>query len=92
MASHRPQDWGETTFRHFFGGHLHHKQRGGEGSGMTWEIMQTPAAKDAYSAGAGYWSGRSMSSRVFHRTGGFLTGPQVNIVPVVHRAHILGAA
>lgn len=90
MASHRPQDWGETTFRHFFGGHLHHKQRGGEGSGMTWEIMQTPAAKDSYLAGRGYWAGRSMASRVYHREGGFLTGPEINILPTAHRAAVIG--
>jgi hypothetical protein len=91
MASHCPEDWGVTIWRHFFAGHLHHKQRGGEEHGMTWEILQTPAARDAYHAGHGYWAGRSMCSRVYHREDGFITGPQVNIRPSLRKARNLAA-
>ena len=91
MASHCAGDWGSTIWRHFFGGHLHHKQRGGEEHGMTWEIMQTPAPRDAWGAGNGYWAGRSMCSRVYHAEDGFVTGPQVNIRPSLRKARNLAA-
>jgi hypothetical protein len=81
MASSCAHDWGQTVWRHMFYGHLHHKQKGGEDGGMTWEIMQSPAARDAYNAGKGYWAGRSLSSRTFHRTDGPVGSVQENIRP-----------
>ena len=71
MAATRPRDWGETLFRHAFFGHLHHKAKGGgEGQGVIWEIFQTLAAKDAWHAGKGFLSGRSMSAITYHKEHG----------------------
>jgi len=91
MASHCAIDWGATTYRHMFFGHFHHARHGGEDSGMTWEVMQTPAPRDAYNAGQGYWAGRSMGSRTFHAADGPIGRVQVNIRPSIRTARDLAA-
>jgi hypothetical protein len=71
MASQWPQDWGETQFRYAYLGHVHHASKGGgEKNGVIWETFQSLAAKDAWHAGMGYTSGRSMSAITHHRERG----------------------
>lgn len=71
MASQWPQDWGETIFRYAYLGHVHHASKGGgEKNGVIWETFQSLVAKDAWHAGMGYTSGRSMSAITHHRDRG----------------------
>jgi predicted phosphodiesterase len=70
LAADRPEDWGRSRFRHFFFGHIHHDSAR-EVGGVKVESFGTPAAKDAYSAAAGYRSMRQMQALTFHR----LMGP-----------------
>lgn len=71
MASTRAKEWGETEFRYAYFGHVHHKSRGGgEAHGVIWETFQSLAAKDAWHAGRGYSSGRSMTAITHHKDKG----------------------
>lgn len=71
MASYWPRDWGETTHRYAYFGHVHHKSKGGgERHGVVWETFQSLAAKDAWHRGAGYSSGQSMSAITLHKDHG----------------------
>ncbi|MFM9829609.1 MAG: helix-turn-helix domain-containing protein [Sphingomonas sp.] len=78
MASDQARDWGETLHRYFFFGHVHHDSMREIGS-VRVESFQTPAAKDAWATGAGYRSGRSMSSITYHRDVGEIARHRVNI-------------
>lgn len=69
MASDRPEDWGQTQFRHWLCGHIHH-WTAKEHPGAIVETFGTLAAKDAWHAGKGYRSRRDMSCIVFHRNYG----------------------
>lgn len=66
MACDWAQDWGETLYRHFYVGHVHHDTVK-EKRGMTIETLRTLAAKDAWHAGQGYRAGRDMKLDVWHR-------------------------
>lgn len=71
MAALRPQDWGASEFRYIYLGHIHKKSvGGGEHAGAVWETFQTLAAKDAWSHGMGYSSGRSMVAITHHKDKG----------------------
>src|SRR6185312_1700395 len=70
LASKFPKLWGVTTKRYCALGHVHHSARGGEANGLTWESFQTLAAKDAWHAGEGYLSDRSMTAITYHRAFG----------------------
>lgn len=66
MAADRAQDWGETLYRYWLTGHVHHESKK-EAAGCTVESFNTLAGKDAYAANGGWRSGRSMSAIVYHR-------------------------
>ena len=66
MAADRPADWGATSFRVFFQGHLHHKFVK-ELWGCVVEVLRTLAAADAWAHGHGYRSGREMQAIVYHK-------------------------
>jgi hypothetical protein len=66
MAADRPEDWGETKFRHWLVGHIHH-WTAKEHPGVIVETFRTLAGKDAWHAGKGYRSGRDMQLLIFHR-------------------------
>jgi hypothetical protein len=91
LASDQPQDWGETEFRYFFFGHIHHDSLKEIGS-VRVESFQTPAAKDAWATGAGYRSGRSMSSITYHRQLGEVARHRVNITKPAPRPRYRVAA
>ena len=63
MAHDRPEDWGQTEHRYWYTGHVHHKNVVEVGSVLC-ESFRTLAARDAYTAGAGYRSGRDMHAIV----------------------------
>ncbi|HCE08547.1 MAG TPA: oxidoreductase [Oxalobacteraceae bacterium] len=66
MAADRPEDWGQTTWRHWLCGHIHH-WTAKEHPGAIVETFRTLAAKDAWHAGKGYRSGRDMNVITYHK-------------------------
>jgi hypothetical protein len=78
MAADRPQDWGETLYRYWLTGHIHHDTRK-ELRGCVAESFRTLAPADAWHAGQGYRSGRDMKMIVMHREHGELYRHTVGI-------------
>jgi len=78
LATDRPEDWGATTFRHFFFGHVH-RESAMEAGPVRVESFNSPAAKDAYAAASGYRSGRALNAVTFHRERGEVCRHRVNI-------------
>lgn len=79
MAMMRPKEWGESKFRWFLFGHIHHETVKEVGD-IRCESFQTIASKDAYSAGHGYHSGRSLNSVTLHRERGEIGRHRVNVL------------
>lgn len=69
MAHDRKVEWGTTTYRHWYTGHVH-SDKLREFPGVVVETFRTLAARDAYAQHAGYRSGRDMKCDVFHRQWG----------------------
>jgi hypothetical protein len=69
MSADRPEDWGQTKFRYWYTGHVHH-QAVREFPGVVCESFRTLAAKDAWAASRGYRSGRDMYVIVHHKERG----------------------
>jgi predicted phosphodiesterase len=65
MAAANADDWGQSRYRYFHYGHVHHASAK-EVGGVLVESHRTLAPKDAWAAAAGYISGRSMSSISYH--------------------------
>jgi len=66
MAVDRKEDWGETEFRHWYTGHVHHDTVK-EYPGCTVETLRTLASSDAWHHHSGYRSGQDMKCDVWHR-------------------------
>jgi len=66
MAADRPQDWGQTEFRYWLTGHIHHDSKI-EAPGCMVESFRTLAAKDAYASYGGWRSGRDTKVIVYHK-------------------------
>ena len=66
MAVDRPEDWGNSTVRYVYMGHIHHDSVK-EVQGVRVESIRSLAAKDAWHAGKGYRSMRDTRSIVHHR-------------------------
>ena len=68
MAALQARDWGESDFRYFHFGHIHHKTAlpTTEYRGVTVESHQTLAAKDYWSASNGFSSNRGMCAITYH--------------------------
>ena len=64
------KEWGETTHRFAWMGHIHHKQAAKELGGMTVESWNVLGPADAWHAASGYGASRSMTSVVLHKTFG----------------------
>lgn len=69
MAADRPDEWGAAKHRYWYQGHIHVEDRK-EFRGVSVEAFRTLAAKDAWTAGAGYRAGRDMRLIVHHREHG----------------------
>jgi hypothetical protein len=78
LATDCAEEWGRAKFRHFFCGHIHHETAKEVGP-VRVESFQSPAAKDGYSYGHGYRSGRSYTAITFHKTRGEISRNRVNI-------------
>lgn len=66
MATDRAEDWGETEFRYWYVGHIHHTQKL-ELRGCMVESFRTLAARDAWHSSKGYRAGRDLNSIVIHK-------------------------
>lgn len=66
MAADKPRDWGDSTHRYWYVGHVHHKDVK-EYPGVIVEYVRTLAARDAWHQGQGYRAGRDMQLVVHHR-------------------------
>lgn len=85
MANDRKGDWGETDYHHWYTGHLHH-DRLREFNGCTVETSRTLAGRDAWTAGAGYRSGRDMKCDVWHRTDGMINRHVIGVQQLTRAA------
>lgn len=83
MAADRPEDWGATTFRYWWLGHVHH-QSVREYPGVSVETFGTLAAKDAYATAGGWRAARNMKCIVLHDEHGEVARHTVN--PAMLRA------
>jgi hypothetical protein len=66
MACDRARDWGETLYRYWYCGHVHHSSVQ-EFPGVSVETFRTLAAADSYAAGYGYRAGRDIRLIVHHQ-------------------------
>lgn len=78
LAHDMPEAWGASTHRHFFFGHVHHETAKEIGP-VRVESFAAPAARDAFTAGAGYRSGRALTAITFHATAGEVGRHRVNL-------------
>ena len=69
MADDCPKAWGDTKFRVWYVGHVHHTDIKEYRGGIV-EYFRTLAARDAWHAGQGYKAGRDMRLIVHHREHG----------------------
>lgn len=83
MASDRPKEWGNSSFRHWLTGHIHHDTMK-EYSGCTVESFRTLAAKDNYAYYHGYRAGQDSKALVIHKKFGEVERHTVNISQLVN--------
>lgn len=69
MADVAAEIWGQTTFRHFFTGHLHHFKAQDIG-GVLWEQLRAVCPRDAYAAKHAYSARASLLGITLHRERG----------------------
>lgn len=77
MATDRPGDWGETSHRYWFTGHIHH-DRALDVSGCRVESLRVLPPTDAWAHSKGYRSARDMKAIVFHSEYGEVARHTVN--------------
>jgi len=77
MATDRAKDWGETEYRYWWTGHIHHDAVK-EFTGCKTESFRVLCPVDAYASNAGYRSGRDMKCIVMHKEYGEVARNIVN--------------
>ena len=82
MAQDRAKDWGETTNRHWYVGHVHHETVK-EYPGCTVEWFRTLAPADAWAHRKGYRAGRDMRLHVWHKEHGLISQNRIGISQLV---------
>lgn len=92
MANDRAEDWGQTTHRYIWTGHIHSSQklRQKDFPGAEVESFRVLAAQDAWAANKGYRSKRDMKAIVFHKDFGEVERRTVNPQMLVSRDTGLG--
>ena len=74
MAADKPKEWGDSTNRYWYTGHIHHtsslEMKGKEFQGCIVESFRTIAGPEAYSVEAGYRSGQDSKCLVLHKKRG----------------------
>lgn len=78
MAADRKKDWGETTHRYWYTGHIHTHQVH-DLQGVKCESFRTLAAPDAWTASMGYRSGRDMYYIVHHKEYGEIERHRIDV-------------
>lgn len=78
MAADRAQDWGETEFRSWLTGHIHHDTLK-EYTGCTVETFRTMSPKDNWANWGGYRSDRDSKVLVLHKDYGEIERHTINI-------------
>lgn len=81
MATDRAKDWGETEFRYWYTGHIHHDSMK-EYAGCKVESFRTMAAKDAYATWGGYRALQDTKCLVLHKDYGEVERHTVNIAMI----------
>ncbi len=66
MAASRSEDWGQTKYRYWLTGHIHHDSKK-EFPGCMVESFRTMAAPDAYAISGGWLSGRDTKAIIYHK-------------------------
>lgn len=66
MAADRAADWGQTEHRHWYCGHIHHKQKDKEHPGVVVETFNSLTGSDAWHHGKGYRAKKTMTAIVHH--------------------------
>jgi hypothetical protein len=82
MACDRAKDWGETDYRYWYTGHVHHDSLK-EFPGVTVETFRTLAPGDAWHRSKGYRSGQDMKMDVLHRKFGKIRRNTIGIQQIV---------
>ena len=83
MAADQPKMWGDTDFRYWYTGHIHHDTKK-EYAGVTCESFRTLAAKDSYAAWGGYRSMQDSKCLVLHKDHGEVERHTVSIKQLAH--------
>lgn len=78
MVVDRAKDWGETLYRYFYCGHVHHETVK-ELPGLTVETFRTLAPRDKWHSAKGYRSGQDMRLHVWHKDRGKILEHSVGI-------------
>jgi hypothetical protein len=78
MAADQPEHWGNTDYRMWFTGHIHHQTRK-EFPGCVIESFRTLAARDYWHSWKGYRSGQSLSCITLHSEYGEITRSTVDV-------------
>jgi UDP-2,3-diacylglucosamine pyrophosphatase LpxH len=86
MATDRAEDWGQTKYRYWYMGHIHHESKK-EYPGVSVESFNTLAPKDAYTAAGGWRSRESMQAIVLHRVHGEVGRHRVTPAMFTEPAH-----
>jgi len=81
MATDKPKEWGQSEYRYWLTGHIHHDTRK-EYSGCTVESFRTLAAKDAYAYSGGYRAGQDSKALVIHKDYGEVERHTINIAQI----------
>lgn len=77
MAADRAKDWGESTHRYWYTGHIHHESKK-EFPGVVVESFNTLAPADSYAHSNGYRSRQNMKCIVLHKQYGEVARHTVN--------------
>jgi UDP-2,3-diacylglucosamine pyrophosphatase LpxH len=77
MAADRARDWGETEYRYWWMGHIHHESKR-EYPGVSVESFNTLASADAYATAGGWRSRESMQAIVLHEAHGEVARARVS--------------
>lgn len=86
MATDRPKDWGDTEFRYWYLGHVHH-QNVKEFPGVICETFRTLASRDAWHSESGYRAGRDMYCIVHHKNHGEIERHRCDISMIQRSLH-----
>lgn len=82
MATDKPKEWGDSKFRYWLTGHIHHDSRK-EYSGCSVESFRTLASKDSYAYSGGYRAEQDSKAMVIHKKYGEVERHTINIAQVL---------